>query len=142
MLIEALTAADIAEVCCIGKSVQAFEVAEGDLFWTVEQLTAWVEAGNDVLLVAKEEDKIVGFALSTLHRPTGKATWENLYVDPSKRNLGIGRALTEEMVTQLQRRGATYVCFFVRAENLTEVAYFERRGFTKGHNFVWFGKHL
>ncbi|MEX0650315.1 MAG: GNAT family N-acetyltransferase [Candidatus Andersenbacteria bacterium] len=143
MFIQPLTLDDVAEVCRIGLAESAFEVSESDTFWTPDQLSKWVETGEDVLLVAKDNDhKIIGFALSTLHRPTGKATWENLYVNPTARNQGVGMALTEEMTRQLHAKGASYICFFVRAEKDDEITYFTNRGFTQGYNFVWFGKYL
>ncbi len=141
MLIEPLTLADVDAVHRMGQAESAFEVLPGDSFWTVEQLTKWVQLGEDVLLVAKDEGQVIGFALSTLHRPTGKATWENLYVSHAHRNKGAGKALALGIVEGLRRCGATYICFLVRAENSGEIAYFERIGFQRGHNFLWFGVH-
>src|SRR5436190_6947174 len=129
MQIENMSLKDVAAVHQLGKDQAAFEVSEGDTFWSREQLEQWVKGGEDVLLVAKEGSTIVGFALSALHKHTGKATWENLYVLPSHRNKGVGAALCERMVTELKAKGALYVCFFVRAENHEEIAYFGRRGF-------------
>src|SRR5688572_1761407 len=105
MLIQPLTRADIPEICRIGQSEPAFAVAEGAAFWTAAQLESWIDTGNDVLLVTKQESKIVGFALSTLHSPTGRATWENLWVDPAVRKSGVGAALTKELLRQLKERG-------------------------------------
>lgn len=142
MIIQKMTLEDVATILWIGNCVSAFEVAEQDCFWSREELENWIRADEDVLLVARENDKIVGFTLSTLHRPTGKATWENLYVLPDFRSKGVGRQLIEDLCLKLKQKDALYMCFFVRAENLEEVSYFQHRGFGRGFNFVWFGKHL
>lgn len=142
MIIQKMSLGDVPNVLRLGTDIAAFEVAEQDCFWSSSQLENWINADEDVLLVAKDNDIVVGFALSTLHRPTGKVTWENLYVLPDFRSKGVGRQLIEELVNQLKQKGASYMCFFVRVENLDEVSYFQHRGFEKGHNFVWFGKHL
>ena len=142
MHIEKMQLRDTETVHRLGKSQAAFKVSGEDAFWTLDQLKCWVRRDEDVLLVAMEEGHVIGFALSTLHRPTGKATWENLYVVPNSRGKGVGIALGNEMVKQLDQRGATYIYFLVRAENVDEVEYFEKRGFEKGFNFVWFGKSV
>lgn len=142
MVIQKMTLSDISAVLKLGTGVAAFKVAEQDCFWSRDQLENWIKADEDVLLVAKEDDDVVGFALSTLHKPTGKVTWENLYVLPDFRSKGVGRQLIEELLLKLKQKGASYMCFFVRAENLEEVSYFQRRDFEKGFDFVWFSKHL
>lgn len=142
MIIQKMSLNDLAAVLKLGTGVAAFEVAEQDCFWSSTQLENWINADEDVLLVAKDNDVVVGFALSTLHKPTGKVTWENLYVLPNFRGRGVGRQLIDELLLKLKQKGATYMCFLVRAENIDEVAHFEHRGFEKGHNFVWFQKHL
>ncbi|MEK7461921.1 MAG: GNAT family N-acetyltransferase [Patescibacteria group bacterium] len=142
MIIQKMTSNDVSAVLKIGMGVTAFEVSERDCFWSREQLEKWIEADEDVLLVAKENDEIVGFALSMLHKPTGKVTWENLYVLQNFRNRGVGQQLIGELLLRLRQKGASYMCFFVRAENQDEVSFFQHLDFVSGYNFVWFEKHL
>lgn len=141
MNVEKMTLRDVEAVHQLGKDQQAFHVSGDDAFWSIAQLKSWVKRDEDVLLIARDQGHIVGFALSTLHGPTGKATWENLYVVPQCRGQGIGASLGDKLIKQLQEKGATYVCFFVRTDNTEEIEYFQKRGFKRGFDFVWFGKN-
>ena len=142
MIIEKMALGDVPTVLRLGTNIEAFQVAEEDCFWSQGQLEAWVKADEDVLLVAKEDAEVVGFTLSTLHKPTGKVTWENLYVLPDFRSKGVGGRLIDELLLELKHRGASYLCGYIRAENLGEISYFKHRGFDIGHNFAWLSKHL
>lgn len=141
--IRPMTIADIATIHKMGQEEEGFRVAESEdsCFWSKEQLERWVRAGEDVLLVAEVDGEIAGFVLTTLHRPTGKATWENELVAPKFRGQGIGRTLDEEMVQHLRANGATYIHFLVKAEN-PNLPHYENSGFERGREWVWFGKHL
>jgi ribosomal protein S18 acetylase RimI-like enzyme len=136
------TIEDIPAILKIGMKVEAFRTREKDIFWTESQLRKWIEADQDVLLTAKDNGKLVGFVLTSLHTPTGKATWENLYVLPEYRGKGVASKLIDKMVEQLKQKGATYVFFAVNSNNKEELEYFVRRGFEKGFDFSWFGRHL
>ena len=142
MKIEKMTLDDVSAVLRLGAGVEAFQVADHDCFWSQAQLEAWVEADEDVLLVAREGTEVIGFTLSTLHKPTGKVTWENLYVLPNFRCKGVGQRLIKELLFQLKSRSASYLCGYVRTENRAEVSYFEQQGFDMGYNFTWLSKYL
>jgi ribosomal protein S18 acetylase RimI-like enzyme len=131
---------DIPSVYRMGKSDSGFQVAEGEesCFWSLDQLESWVSAGEDVLLVAVDGEKIVGFVLTALHKPTGKVTWENELVLPGYQGRGIGSLLKEEMLRQLKEKGAKYLHFLVKADN-PNIAHYEKR-FPSGGLFRWFGK--
>lgn len=141
--IRAMNVEDVPAIHEMAAHEEGFRVAESEqsCFWSQEQLARWVEAGQDVLLVAEVNEEIAGFVLTTLHRPTGKATWENELVIPKFRGQGVGKALDEELDKQLRERGATYVHFLIKAEN-PNLPHYERLGFERGREWIWFGKHL
>ena len=98
---------DVELVYALGIGEKRFRVgAESAGFWTKEQLRNWVKSKDDVLLVAEENRQIVGYVLSQYHAPTRKATFENLYVFPKYRNLGIAKMLTLELIHQLKEKKA------------------------------------
>ena len=132
---------DVPEVLKISQEVDGFKVSEeAEGFWSKEQLERWVE-GDDVLLVAELEGKIVGFVLTTHHKPTGKVMWENQLVLPEFRGRGVASALTNEMEKRLKEGGATYIHFLVKDTN-QHLDHYKRIGYDAGHKFVWFGKFI
>lgn len=132
---------DIPAVLQMSQGVDGFQVSEeAEGFWSKEQLERWVQ-GDDVLLVAEIEGRIIGFVLTTHHKPTGKVTWENQLVLPEFRGQGIARALTYEMERRLKENGATYIHFLVKLTN-DHIGHYKDIGYDTGHTFVWFDKYI
>ena len=83
----------------------------------------------DGWLVAERGDgRVVG---ASGGGPTGERTWEvfALYLDPSERRRGIGRALLDAMTDQARARGASEQWVAVTAENLKGIPFYEAMGF-------------
>ena len=99
--------------------------------------SANVKKENDVMLVEEENDQLLGFVMSQLHKPTGKATIENIYANPSIRGKGIASSLIKQCLKQLKENGATYVCGLTKVNNEEATKFFVSVGFNKGYNFVW-----
>ncbi|MES2931552.1 MAG: GNAT family N-acetyltransferase [Patescibacteria group bacterium] len=127
----------------MASQVEGFKVSEdAPYFWSEEQLAQWIFAEEDVLLGAELNGKLVGFILTTHHRPTGKVTWENQLVLSGYRGQGIGEALMLEMRKRLRLAGATYLCGLVRTNNTDGSRYYASRGMNRGHDFVWLEETL
>ena len=128
---------DIEAVYETGMKTEAFRVSDTPGFWSKEQLNRWLGNPDDVLLVAEDEERVIGYVMSQLHKPTGKATIENLFVDKSYRKKGIGRDLIKRCLKELKEKGASYFCAMVRADNDEIIDFYKRCGFTRGYGFVW-----
>jgi ribosomal protein S18 acetylase RimI-like enzyme len=121
----------------LGVGQREFANESGE-FWSKEQLTNWCQSSTDVLLVAEKDGKVVGFSLYAAHLTTGKVTWENLYVEPSARGLGIAGALAEEGLKKIKELGYPYVMLCVNAEDQEAFASFvEKYGFKRGDKVLW-----
>ena len=128
---------DVELVYALGIGEKRFRVgAESAGFWTKEQLRNWVKSKDDVLLVAEENRQIVGYVLSQYHAPTRKATFENLYVFPKYRNLGIAKMLTLELIHQLKEKKA-YICGLIETDNESIAQLLGANGFKKGKQMIW-----
>ena len=128
---------DIETVYESGRETEAFRVSDTPGFWSRKQLNRWLDNPDDVLLVAEDNKRVIGYVMSQLHKPTGKATIENLFVDESYRKKGIGSDLIKRCLKELKERGASYFCAMVRTDNDKITNFYERCGFTRGYNFVW-----
>ena len=92
-----------------------------------------------LILVAEEseEGRILGYAYATLEARNwnnlldacGKLN--NLFVDPTVRRAGVGRALVKEAVTALKARGAPRVVLLSAWRNPEAHAFFESLGFRR-----------
>ena len=133
---------DINEIHKLGTSQKEFASTNG-FFWSKEQLNNWCQSPNDVLLVAKSKNEIIGFSFYAAHIPTGKVTWENLYVIPSARGMGVAASLAEEGLKQVKSLGYTYMMLCVNAANQELfVSFIEKYGFKRGDKVLWVDKIL
>ncbi len=142
MKIRAITVEDVPALLSMGQDEPAFKVDKEQGFWSETQLVNWIASGEDVLLCAEVEGRVVGFVLTALHKPTGKVTFENQFVLSEYRSQGIGTALVEEMIKQVKAKGASYINLLVNADNTHGLDYYETHGFERGEDCVWFGKFL
>lgn len=128
---------DVEEVYNLGISQKEF-ATESCVFWTKEQLNRWCQSPSDILIVAEQDKKIVGFSLFATHAPTGKVTWENLYVIPMVRKNGIASALIKEGLRQIRNLGYKYIVGYINADDQNKYALFvEKFGFKKGNKVLW-----
>ena len=136
-LIRKMEIGDVGAIYDLGIGQREFASASGE-FWSKEQLTAWCQSSKDVLLVAVRGEEVVGFSLCAVHLPTGKVTWENLYVEPSARGLGVAGALVGEGLKQIKKKGYFYVMLCVNADDQEAFASFvEKYGFKRGDKVLW-----
>jgi ribosomal protein S18 acetylase RimI-like enzyme len=97
-----------------------------------------VKRKDAIILVAEDEaSRIIGYAYGTLEGrdwndlldACGKLN--DLYVDPTARRSGVGRALVHEMFAALKARGAPRVVLLSAWKNPDAHAFFESLGFRR-----------
>lgn len=139
--IRPMTEEDVDYVHASGVQVEAFQTtsAEADEtpFWPKDRLRRWVQSGEDVLLVAETEKKIVGYFLSHLHETTGTAYIENVYVEENYRQQGIGEQLVREGVKRIVANGGRYISALTKPDNEAMQELLKKVDFNQGDTFVW-----
>jgi len=87
--------------------------------------------------LAVQDDRLVGFSISILHDSTWTATpncyLEDLFVEPSSRGKGIGRALIEDLVSLAKTNDWARLYWHTRDDNPARKLYDE---FIKADRFV------
>lgn len=143
MQIRKLKLQDVDAVLKLGQKEEAF-AASSDMegFWPRSHLESMVDADQDVLLVAEEDGSVIGFVLCFLHKPSGKATIENIFVCEDSRRNGVANSLLQEALTRLKDRGFTYVVASVEESNKSSQDLFEASDFNKEKKFFWMDKEL
>jgi len=91
---------------------------------------------RSLLLVAKSNNKIVGFAYATLFREYPLEVSEpfaavnDLYVLPDFRGRGIGRKLLNECLNRIKEKGFSAVMLNVLSEDKAAIKLYEKLGFS------------
>jgi ribosomal protein S18 acetylase RimI-like enzyme len=143
MRIRKIKKQDVETILKIGLSTEEFRIKkETSLFWSEKQLLRWIDSKNDVMLIAEDDDKIIGFIFMAHHVPTGKVTWENAWVDPKQRGQNIVGKLYKEAEKELKRKGATYICSMTKPTSKSSIRMQEKLGFDEGLKFIWMGKFI
>lgn len=133
---------DVEFVHKVGMNVKQFEVSPNSRFWTKEDIFQWIKSKDDVILVLEEKNKIIGFIMATVHKPTEKALIENLYIDEKFRGNKLSLKLVNKCLDLLKEKGCSYVFALVKLYNKEVVKLFESFNFNKGYDFSWVEKKL
>ena len=126
----------------IGNNEKNLYPSEGDEFWDVEQLEDWTDSKDDILLVASEDNKIVGFILSILHKPTGNVEIESIWVHEDFRGTGLSKKLLNMAIDELKKKSLIYIFALMKNTNDTATKFFIDNGFTKSFGFYCIYKYL
>jgi ribosomal protein S18 acetylase RimI-like enzyme len=102
--------------------------------------TRWqgiLTASDSQNVVAKMNGNVVGFASFGNCRDEGAPSDQGelwaLYVEPDAWGHGVGRALLDHAVTNLQREGFRSTSLWVLVENHRGIAFYEACGFSRIH---------
>ena len=143
MRIRKATIKDADDLINIGNSVEEFKVdSEGNTFWDKKPLVNWIKSNKDIILIAEDKGKIIGFVMFACHTPTGKTTWENAWMHPDYRGKGIIDKLYNKAEIELKKEGTKYIFGLAKPSSKASIKMQKRLGFDEGLKFVWMGKVL
>lgn len=106
---------------------------------TREELQDLVDSPAVVLLMAREEGKLVGaLSLAWFRVPTGIRAWiEDVVVDEAMRGHGIGEALTRAGLEKAKELGAKTVDLTSRPSREAANRLYQRVGFEQRHTNIY-----
>jgi len=97
-----------------------------------------VKAHPDFFLGAFENNKLVGIVVLSCDLRKG---WINrLAVDVPYRNHGVAKALISESERVLRKHGVRIFCGLIESSNVSSQRLFEKCGYSKDSNIVYFSK--
>jgi ribosomal protein S18 acetylase RimI-like enzyme len=148
MKIRSASVKDFDELYSIGKSTPELQVSANEKFMDADEFRLAITDTDDVFLVAEEKGKITGFILAygkDIHRP-----YKNKYgcivylvVLSEFRRKGIATKLYSECMERLKKMGLTHAYTWASAESKGEiVAFMEKQGFAKGHQYIWMDRKI
>jgi GNAT superfamily N-acetyltransferase len=106
---------------------------------TAETWRRMLEPGSGfVARLADENGSIQGFTVSVLHPGTWSTApvcyLEDLFVDPTVRGKGVGRALIDDLIAMAHAKGWSRLYWHTRASNATARRLYDR--FVQADDFV------
>lgn len=132
---------DIAAVMAFARSVPELEASTQTRFVEHAELEEWLACRVDIVLVAIENDKVIGFLNAMLL----SRLWcylDNIAVHPDYRKRGVAKALLNRLYRTLEQRNIHYISGLVGAKHARTRAYWKKQGFCEGKEFVWIEKEF
>ena len=133
---------DIPQIIKILKKELNFKVSVNNEVWSKEQLERWVKSKSDVLLIAEQNKKIIGFVMFACHGPTKKVMLENAWVIPEFRGKRVIEKLVKHGLKLLKDKGFIYICSLVKIDNISSIKFLEKLSFIKGFSFSWLYRRI
>jgi ribosomal protein S18 acetylase RimI-like enzyme len=94
--------------------------------------------GENVILGAKREGRLIGFCWCVLFDPgTGlEGEVAEVFVDPAERGRGLATLLLKEAISLFRRRGVTFASVWTRENNPQAIRLYEKAGFSRTEQAV------
>lgn len=100
--------------------------------WYAPERLRFDAASDDaLLLIAAEEETVVGFAHAVVDESEGVGTLLRLYVDPDHRTRGLGTRLLDEVRERLEEYGCSRLEAMVLERNEPGNAFYRSYGFER-----------
>ncbi len=114
------------------EDVKAVALLEKECFispWTEETLLEETENPTAVFLVAKDNDKTVGYIGA--NNILGDVFVTNIAVTKSFRRMGVASLLLNTLIEKCREEKAQYLTLEVRKSNISAIKLYEKFGFSK-----------
>lgn len=110
-------------------------------WFSKRSLARWIEEPeDDILLVAKQNNCLVGMCITNVMRDW--AFCYGLFVEKAYRKQGIGKLLLEETRKKLKEKGIESLTLLVDTKNTAALKFYKREGFYQGFNFYLMTKEI
>lgn len=107
--------------------IAQIEKASFSMPWSEKSFEEALDNPNAFYVVAEEEGRVAGYCGAYLI--LDEADVNQVAVDSSRRNQGIGKKLMEALLERLEQAGASAVTLEVRKSNQAAIALYESLGF-------------
>jgi ribosomal protein S18 acetylase RimI-like enzyme len=134
---------DIDKINKIGNNVNEFRVSEKVVtFWPRNILLDLIKSKTGLILVAEENEDVLGFVIANYNPTFRKAIIENIFVQEKYRKQDIGKRLLTSLLKQLKSIGCEYVCTLVESKSSRAIDFYIENNFKEGIECVWLDKIL
>ncbi len=132
---------DIQEILDFGNSIPEVKVSAEADFMTRDEVVCAVTNPRGIFLLAMCEEAIIGFSYANTKDPDRPPVMNHaclvyLAVRPDSRASGLGNELYERTLVELKARGINYLYAWANPTSGV-IEFMQRRGWAKGHEYVW-----
>lgn len=147
MIIGFATIDDFQELYTLGKNTPEFMVSATEDFMSEDEFRWSIQNPDGIFLVAKDEDKIIGFIYATTKdiertRVDNYSCIVYIVIRPEFRGNGIATSLYNACVKKLKIMGITHLYCWASADGKEVKDFMKKQGFNEGHTYVWMDKAL
>ena len=137
MIIRDATESDLNK-CEKLSQIEELKTAEGD-YPTYKYLKEFLDKG--LFFVAEDKNMIIGYTAGEILN--GSVVYLNcLVVNPMKRGKGVGTKLLTEFKRRIKNLKISMVFFFVPKSNPNSIKFYQKNGFIKGKEYIFFSKNI
>jgi GNAT superfamily N-acetyltransferase len=129
--------ADIDPLFCMGSEEPAFGVSPQIRFYERQELTGWIAAPEDNLLLVLDADEDIKGILFCKVISCHWAYLDNFYVLPSCRGHGCGHLLMQALLDLLRERRVAYLSTLVAESDTFLSGYFGKCGLVTEKTYLW-----
>ena len=108
-------------------SVMQIEQASFEFPWTEEEFIRCLRQRDCIGMVAERSEEVVGFMIYELHK--SRIHILSFAVHPEFRRQGVGRAMTDKLISKLAYQRRNRIVLEVRETNLDAQLFFRQLGF-------------
>jgi len=134
------TFSDSTSIYHLGKKIHELDFSRKYPFHELSEIKEFLSRPKEnILFVAKENDKIVGFVFAKIlsHHAGGWCMLDNLAVEKHHRHKHIATQLLKELYTELKKRKLWYVQILEEIHHKKTRAFWKREGYKETKNFLW-----
>ena len=147
MNIKKATSKDFNKLYKLGLKTKEFQVNPNELFMAKDEFESRIKDKNDLLLLAEENNKILGFILFGLKdadRPMKNkcACLTYLVVNQKYRKKGIAQILYNESIKKLKKKKIKIIYGWACEESKSIRKFVKKQGFLEGNKYIWIEKKL
>lgn len=137
---------DFQELYDLGSNTPELKVSATEDFMDKNEFKGCIKNKYGVLLLAEENKNVIGFIYANTKdvERTDTIKWAclvYLVVDKKYRSKGIATKLYKECIKELKKRKITNVYGWANPTSGI-INFLEKKGFYKGHEYVWMDKKL
>jgi ribosomal-protein-alanine N-acetyltransferase len=116
-----------ADLAAVEQQVMQIEQASFEFPWTEEEFIRCLRQRDCIGMVAERNEEVVGFMIYELHKT--RIHILSFAVHPEFRREGVGKAMTEKLVSKLAYQRRNRIVLEVRETNLSAQLFFRQLGF-------------
>lgn len=136
MTVREATLEDIPQILKSSKTSDRFRMSEYTNEIDEEEIRYWINDSRSIVLVAENDEKIVGYAYGVIISPKW-FFFDAFLVVPEYQNRGIGKRMYKFLRDKCKTKGLQFIQGVVKDSNDNSLNFWLNMGYDKGAKCIW-----